>query len=73
MPLLYRVTKEMAEQTGLPHRYSPEFIFAHEFTEHYDKFAQYLPEFGRLKELSKITVLIRYLNGIRQSNRTCSH
>ncbi|KTD65105.1 J domain-containing protein [Legionella shakespearei] len=69
MPLLYRITKEMAAQTGLSHRYSPEFIFAHEFTEYYDEFAQYLPEFGRLKELSKITVLVRYLNSIRQSNR----
>jgi len=68
MPLLYRVVKDMAAQTGLSHRYSPEFIFAHEFTEHYDEFAQYLPEFGRLKELSKMTVLIRYLNNVRQSN-----
>lgn len=68
MPLLYRITKEMAQQTGLPHRYSPEFIFAHEFTTHYDEIAQYLPEFGRLKELSRLSVLIRYLDNIRQSN-----
>ena len=26
MPLIYRVTKEMARQSGLPHHYSPEFI-----------------------------------------------
>ena len=69
MRLLYRVTKEMAHQAGLPHRYSPEFIFAHEFTAHYDEFAQYLPEFGRLKELSKISALIRFLNGMRASNQ----
>ncbi|MDA0698117.1 MAG: J domain-containing protein, partial [Proteobacteria bacterium] len=69
MPLIYRATKEMARQTGLSHRYSPEFIFAHEFTTHYDEFAQYLPEFGRLKELSKMTVLIRYLKSIRESNQ----
>lgn len=67
MPLIYRVTNQMASQTGLSHRYSAEFIFAHEFTTHYDEFAQYLPEFGRLKELSKITALLRYLNGVRKS------
>ena len=69
MRLLYRITKEMSHQAGLSHRYSPEFIFAHEFTAHYDVFAQYLPEFGRLKELSKISALIRFLNGIRSSNQ----
>ena len=68
MPLLYRTTKEMALQSEISHRYSPEFIFAHEFTTHYDEFAQYLPEFGRLKELSKICTLVRLLNGMRQSN-----
>jgi hypothetical protein len=67
--LIYRLTKEMARQSGLSHRYSPEFIFAHEFTTHYDEFAQYLPEFGRLKELSKISSLIRFLNGLREKNK----
>ena len=69
MPLMYRATKEMARQSGLPHRYSPEFIFSHEFTTQYDIFAQYLPEFGRLKELSKLSTLIRYLNGMRTANK----
>ncbi len=68
MPLMYRITKEMAEINGQPHHYSPEFIFAHEFTTHYDEFAQYLPEFGRLKELSKISVLVRFLDNIRAHN-----
>lgn len=66
--LLYRVTREMTRQAGLPHHYTPEFIFAHEFTVHYDEFAQYLPEFGRLRELSKISALIRFLNGMRKTN-----
>ncbi|NKB46802.1 MAG: DnaJ domain-containing protein [Legionellales bacterium] len=66
--LLYRITWDMAEETGLSHHYSAEFIFAHQFTLHYDEFAQYLPEFGRLKELSKLSVLIRFFNGVRQSN-----
>lgn len=69
MPLLYRVTKEMALQSGLSHRYSPEFIFAHEFTTHYNEFAQYLPEFGRLRELCKISVLVRLLDGIHRTNQ----
>jgi len=67
--LRYRATKEMAHQAGLSHRYSPEFIFAHEFTTHYNELAQYLPEFARLKELSKISSLIRVMNGIRSSNK----
>jgi hypothetical protein len=68
-PLIYRVTKEMARQSGQPHRYSAEFIFAHEFTTHYDEFAQYLPEFGQLKELSKIVTSIRILNTYRKKNK----
>ncbi len=68
MPLMYRITRVMAERTEQPHHYSPEFIFAHEFTTHYDEFAQYLPEFGRLKELSKISVLVRFLDNIRTHN-----
>lgn len=69
MPLLFRVIKEMAHQTGLAHRFSPEFIFAHQFTTHYNEFAQYLPEFGRLRELSKIASLIRILTNMRESNQ----
>lgn len=69
MPLIYKVTTEMAQHAGMPNRYSPEFIFAHKFTTHYDEFAQYLPEFGRLRELSRISALVRYLSGIRQANK----
>ena len=68
MPLIYRAIRTMSDQAGLPHCYSPEFIFAHEFTVYYDEFAQYLPEFGRLRELSKISALIRFLNGMRRVN-----
>ena len=68
MPLIYRATQDMAKQSGLAHRYSSEFVFAHEFTMHYDEFSQYLPEFGRLKELSKMSVLVRLLDGSRLHN-----
>ncbi|MBB71513.1 MAG: hypothetical protein CMF50_03865 [Legionellales bacterium] len=66
--LLYRTTLTMASESGQPHRYSPEYIFAHEFTEHYDEFSMYLPEFGRLKELAKIASVIRILDNIRKTN-----
>ncbi|MGL9758303.1 MAG: hypothetical protein ACR5LA_05665 [Wolbachia sp.] len=45
----------------MPHRYSPEFIFAKEFTKHYDEFAIYFPEFGRLRELSKASSLVNVM------------
>jgi len=68
MPLLFRITNEMCNLANQPHRYSREFIFAHKFTTHYDEFAQYIPEFGRLRELCKMTVLVRLLRGIRETN-----
>lgn len=68
MPLIYRLTTTLCEQTKLPHHYSPEWIFAHLFTTHYDEFAQYIPEFGRLKELSKIVALTRILHRTKESN-----
>lgn len=67
--LLYRLTKKVTAQAGLPNRYSPEFIFAHEFTRHYDEFALYLPEFARLKQLSKILTMVNLMNGIRSGNK----
>ena len=67
--LFYCVIRKVSEQARISHRYSSEYIFAYEFTVHYDEFAQYLPIFGRLKELSKMTVLIRNLNEIRRGNK----
>lgn len=69
MSLLYRITRDMAKQTGIEHRLSAEFVFAQEFTIHYDEFAQYFPEFGRLRELSKVSVVVRILDRIRQMNK----
>jgi curved DNA-binding protein CbpA len=69
MPLLVRAIQVMSQQSGQPDYLSAEFMFAHEFTTHYEEFAQYLPEFGRLRELSRITVLINYLNRIREVNK----
>lgn len=34
---VYRLTKVAAQQAGLSHRFSPEFVFAQEFTAHYNE------------------------------------
>lgn len=68
-PAFVRCIKVMARQAGLEHRYSPEFLFAHEFTTHYEEFTFHLPEFGRLRELSRMTALVRFLNGMRAANK----
>lgn len=69
MPLIYYITETLALQAEQSPRYSAEFSFAHEFTTHYDEFAYYIPEFGRLKELCKISVLVRYLSNLRMHLR----
>jgi curved DNA-binding protein CbpA len=68
-PAFVRCIRVMARQAGLEHRYSPEFLFAHEFTTHYEEFCFHLPEFGRLRELSRMTALVRFLNGMREANK----
>ena len=66
--LIYRITRKAAAKTNLPHRFSPEFIFAQEFTAHYNEFAIYFPELGRLRELSKATVLVNIMASQRELN-----
>jgi hypothetical protein len=56
--LIYRLTRETTRQSGQSHCFTPEYIFAQEFSNHYNEFAQYFPEFGRLRELSKAVALI---------------
>lgn len=60
--LIYKILREINRQTDVPHKFSPEFIFAQEFTTHYNEFAQYFPEFGRLRELSRLVGLVRILS-----------
>jgi hypothetical protein len=59
--LLYLLTKEVCKQADKPHKFSPEYVFAQEFTIHYDEFSQYFPIFGRLKGLCTATALVRQL------------
>jgi curved DNA-binding protein CbpA len=65
---IYRITRKAASKTGMQHRFSPEFIFAQEFTAHYNEFAIYFHEFGRLRELSKATVLVNIMASQRETN-----
>ncbi|MGL9778988.1 MAG: hypothetical protein ACR5K5_01810, partial [Wolbachia sp.] len=70
---IYRIVFKAAEKTGMPNRYSPEFIFAQEFTKHYDEFAIYFPEFGRLRELSKAASLVNVMAAQRAANQEEVH
>jgi hypothetical protein len=67
--VLYRVIKEVTKQCKRHHQFSSEFIFAQEFSQHYNEFAQYFPELGRLRELSKATAIIKLMEGCRLSNQ----
>lgn len=66
---IYRVVLKAAKKADMPHRYSPEFIFAQEFTKYYNEFALYIPEFGRLRELSKAATLVNIMAAQRAANQ----
>lgn len=66
--MLYWLTTIITKQANKSHYFSPEYVFAQEFSDHYDEFAMYFPELQRLKELGRITALLRILNGVRQNN-----
>ncbi|MBP9777579.1 MAG: hypothetical protein KBD25_00190 [Rickettsiaceae bacterium] len=66
---VYRFVKNATERTSRPHNYSKEFIFAQEFTANYNAFAIYFPEFGRLRELSRVAAFIQLLNRINEGNK----
>ncbi|MGD0465325.1 MAG: DnaJ domain-containing protein [Gammaproteobacteria bacterium] len=66
---VYKLIKAMADLSKEPTYFSPEYIFAQEFTDHYDEFSKYILEFARLRELSKMTVAIKILNGKQQQTK----
>ncbi|WP_218814161.1 DnaJ domain-containing protein [Rickettsiella endosymbiont of Dermanyssus gallinae] len=66
---IYRIVLKAATKADMPHRYSPEFIFAQEFTKYYNEFAIYFPEFGRLRELSKVATLVNIMAAQRAANK----
>ncbi len=70
---IYRIVLKAAEKVNMPHHYSPEFIFAQEFTKYYNEFAVYFPEFGRLRELSKAATLVNVMAAQRAANQEKVH
>ncbi|WP_218813548.1 DnaJ domain-containing protein [Rickettsiella endosymbiont of Dermanyssus gallinae] len=66
---IHRIVLKAATKANMPHRYSPEFIFAQEFTKYYNEFAIYFPEFGRLRELSKAATLVNIMAAQRATNK----
>ena len=66
---IYRVVLKAAKKADMLHRYSPEFVFAQEFTKYYNEFALYIPEFGRLRELSKAATLVNIMASQRAANQ----
>ena len=65
---LFSLTRQLTAAANRPDYFTAEYIFAQKFTQHYDEFANYFPEFGRLKVLSGMTRLIFALNNFRRHN-----
>jgi hypothetical protein len=47
--LIYNITRQVSEQSRKPHLFSPEYIFAQEFTDHYEEFALYFQNLNDYK------------------------
>jgi curved DNA-binding protein CbpA/mannose-6-phosphate isomerase-like protein (cupin superfamily) len=67
--LLFGLVSYVAKFAGRPSYFSKEYVFAQKFTDHYEEFALYYPEFRRLQELSRLTTLVRVLNNVREGNK----
>ena len=65
---LYQLTTYICDTIKKPTHFSPERIFAEKFTLFYDQFAEAIPSFYRLKELSRATSIINQLNLIYQTH-----
>lgn len=68
--LKFDLVTKLTDHLGVPHYYSPEYVFAQKMSHHYKEFAQYLEPFARLEEMSRITILVRVLKGNREGNKT---
>ncbi|AIL65467.1 hypothetical protein NOVO_05490 [Rickettsiales bacterium Ac37b] len=67
--ILWAITVDLARAAKIDHHFSPEYMFASLFTLHYDRFAEYLPVFGQLREFSKICAAINILGNVRKGNK----
>ncbi|HYF97863.1 MAG TPA: hypothetical protein VD770_02655, partial [Coxiellaceae bacterium] len=65
--LSYNVVRQVTEQLDMPHHFTPEYCFAVELTAKYDLLAGYFPEFERLRQLSRISILVGYMKGFHVS------
>ncbi len=67
--LCYQLTRVFCEMGKQPHHFTPEYVFAHEMTCHYDEFAKYFPALHRLKEQYRLLTLVGLLRGLRANVR----
>lgn len=54
---IHSLIRGVSSLTGAPHRYSPAFCLAYSLTKEYGALAKCFPEFGRLREMSKLVAL----------------
>ena len=66
--LLFKITQIVTQQAKKPHHFSLERVFAEELTDHYATLSEHFPEFGRLRELAKMTAVVRYLHSLLLDN-----
>jgi len=66
--IYYEVVMALTIFTKRPHYFSAEYVFARRFSTHYNEFAQYFPEFGRLRELAKVALVVNLLNTVKENN-----
>ncbi len=67
--LVYATITEIAALAKREHHFSPEFVFAQEFSDHYEEFSQYFPELQRLKEMARVVAIVNKLLAIRKGNK----
>ncbi|CAJ0931780.1 unnamed protein product, partial [Mesorhabditis belari] len=63
---VYKVLRVACQRVGLEHGYSPLYCFVNMMTDSYDLLAQHIPEFGRLRELSKLVALVKLMASRRR-------
>ncbi len=65
---IYKLTKIVTAEAGRYHNFSKEYVLTQELTNWYNALARYIPEFGRLRELSKIALLIKNIMELKERN-----
>ncbi|KAI1695536.1 dnaJ domain-containing protein [Ditylenchus destructor] len=68
--LIFEIVQYASEKCNIGHRFSPEYCLARELTKHYNDLAKCIPEFGRLRELSKIVAIVNVLGEMLAKKET---